>query len=187
MADDQDAAPEEGGGKKGGKKPLIIGAAAMVLCGAGAFAAVSVMGGDEAPEMHAEEGGPEDDGHGEEKHAEAEGHGEKDAHGEGLPAVSSVAFVPVAPLTVTVGQGAERQHLRFTSQLEVPYARKEEVASLMPRVVDALGGYLRALEPAMLADRDAHLRMRGQMLRRVRLVVGPDAVHDLLVTEFVLN
>lgn len=173
MADAADAAPEEGEGKKGGKKPLIIGAAAMLLCGAGAFAGVSLMGGaEEAPE---------------EAHAEADASAEPEEVGTSLPDVSKVAFVEVAPLTVTVGDGQQRRHLRFSSQLEVPYERREEVLALMPRVVDALGGYLRAIDPVMLADRDAHLRVRGQMLRRVRLVVGPEAVHDLLVTEFVLN
>lgn len=187
MTEETDAAREEGDGKKkGGKKPLVIGAAAMVLCGAGAFAAVSMMGGAEAPEAHAEEEGGHDDGHGGDEHAEADAHGEKD-QGTGAPKMGSVAFVPVDPLTVSLAHGARPMHLRFTSQLEVPHARQEEVASLMPRIVDALGGYLRALEPDMLADRDAHLRIRGQMLRRVRLVVGPDAVHDLLVTEFVVN
>ena len=182
MADDSDAAPEGGEGrKKGGKKPLIIGAAAMVLCGAGAFAAVSLLGGGEEPDAHAEA-----EAHGgEESHAEAEGHGE--AKGEERADVATVAFVPVDPLTISLEHGGAVRHLRFASQLEVPYARKFDVEAMMPRVVDALGGYLRALEPSMLADRDAHLRIRGQMLRRVKLVLGPEAVHALLVTEFVLN
>ena len=178
MAEDEESTPGEGAEAKGKRKPLLIGAAAMALCGAVAFAAVFLMGGGEG---HAESG---------EAHAEAEDHGDgegKDPHGKGSHGASDVAFVPVEPLTVTVGSGAQRSHLRFTSQLEVPYGRQEEVAALMPRIVDVLGGYLRAVEPASLADRDASLRLRGQMLRRVRLVVGPDAVRDLLVTELVLN
>jgi flagellar FliL protein len=178
MADDTDAAPEEGEGKtKGGKKLLLIGAAAMVLCGAGAFAAVSMLGGG-APE----EAGPD-------AHAEADAHVEPPAEGHGAetPGAASVAFVPVEPLTVSLPPSAGPSHLRLTAQLEVPQGRSAEVEALMPRIVDALGGYLRALEPAMLSDRDAHLRIRGQMLRRVRLVVGPEAVRDLLVVEFVLN
>jgi flagellar FliL protein len=31
------------------------------------------------------------------------------------------------------------------------------------------------------------VRLRGQMLRRVQLVVGDGMVRDLLITEFVLN
>lgn len=182
MADDSDATPEDGEGQgKGGKKPLIIGAAAMLLCGAGAFAAVSMMGGGE-PEPKAEAGAP-----GEPEYAEADGSAYGEAAGTDLRAAASVAFVPIDALTITMGQGRDRQHLHFRSQLEVPSARKDEVVTMMPRVIDALGGYLRALEPATLEDRDAHLRIRGQMLRRVKLVLGPDAVHDLLVTEFVLN
>lgn len=176
-------APEQDGGEKpkGKRKTLFLGAGLMAACAAAAFVAVSMMGGAEPAEAeggHAEAAAPES--HGEDGHG-AKGHG---AEGGKAPAV---AFVPLDPLTVAIGSGLERSHLRFTSQLEVPSARAEEVAALQPRIVDALGGYLRALEPEMLLERDASLRMRGQMLRRVRLVVGPDAVHDLLVTEFVLN
>ena len=178
MAEEEQPDAGAGAEPKGrGRKPLVIGAAAMVLCGAAAFAAVSIMGGDATDSA--------------EEHAKAEGatedHGGDSGQGEGGYAASDVAFVPVEPLTVMLDPGGARSYLRFTSHLEVPYGRQEEVAALMPRIMDALGGYLRAIDPATLADRDATLRMRGQMLRRVRLVVGPDAVHDLLVTEFVLN
>ena len=90
-------------------------------------------------------------------------------------------------MTITLGAGSDRAHLRFASKLEVAPSHAEEVTTLMPRVVDVLGGYLRALDPAAVMERDAHARLRSQMLRRVRLVVGPEAVHDLLVTEFVVN
>ena len=57
----------------------------------------------------------------------------------------------------------------------------------MPRVIDVLNGYLRAVEPSILSAPDALTRLRAQMLRRVRMVVGEDRVNDLLVMEFVLT
>ncbi len=170
-----DEASEGGAGAKGGRKrPLLIGAALMALSAAGAFAAVSMgfvpgLGGAGAEEAEAAAEGSE---------GALEGKGE---------AAAAVAFVPMEPMTVTLGSGPERAHLRFTSQLEVPPGGVEAVQAMMPRIVDVLGGYLRALEPAMVEERDAHVRLRAQMLRRVRLVVGAEAVRDLLVTEFVIN
>ena len=188
MAEDQEKAPG-GAAKGGGKRKLVIGAALMALCAAAAFAAVSMglvpgLGGSKAAEGgEVHEASPDGhDGKASQAHAEAASGGEGGGHG-----ASGVAFVAVDPLTVTLGAGAERSHLRFTSQLEVPAAEAGAVAALMPRIVDVLGSYLRALEPAMVEDRDAHLRLRAQMLRRVRLVAGVDAVDDLLVTEFVIN
>ena len=197
MAKDQDEAPEgatdEAGPKGGRKKPLVIGAGLMALCGAGAFAAVSMgfvpgLGGAgaEAAEAAGDHAEAAAEGHGGD-YAAAEDHGGGGGHGEAAAGAAGVAFVPIEPMTVTLGSGPDRAHLRFTSQLEVPASQAPTVQAMMPRIVDVLGGYLRALEPAMVEERDAQVRLRAQMLRRVRLVVGADAVRDLLVMEFVIN
>ena len=197
MAQNEDEAPtgaegraDEAGAKGGRKKPLLIGAALMALSGAGAFAAVSMglvpgLGGGDA---EAAEAGSDDhaaDDHGKGSHGAAAGDHGEGSHG--AAGAGGVAFVPVEPITLTLGTGSERAHLRFTAQLEVPAGRVEAVQAMMPRVIDVMGGYLRALEPAMVEERDAHLRLRAQILRRVRLVLGADAVRDLLVMEFVIN
>ena len=64
---------------------------------------------------------------------------------------------------------------------------EREVVHLMPRVLDVLNGYLRAVETRELQDTSALVRLRAQMLRRVQIVTGEGRVRDLLVTEFVLN
>jgi flagellar FliL protein len=61
------------------------------------------------------------------------------------------------------------------------------VTHLLPRILDVLNGYLRAVELAELEDPDALVRLRAQMLRRIQIVTGQGMVRDLLVTEFVLN
>lgn len=98
-----------------------------------------------------------------------------------------IAFVPLEPVTITLGEVAANIHLRFTAQLEVESARKDEVAMLVPRILDVLNGYLRAVEVQELGDPNALIRLRSQMLRRIQIVTGEGRVRDLLVTEFVLN
>lgn len=105
------------------------------------------------------------------------------------PAILSdeLSFVPVQPMTVSVGNPADRRHLRFRAELEVDPAGKSEVEKLLPRVVDVLNTYLQSLTIAEIEDPSALLTLRSQMRRRIDLVVGGDRVHDLLVMEFVLN
>ena len=57
----------------------------------------------------------------------------------------------------------------------------------MPRIVDVMNGYLRALDAAELENPAALVRLRAQMLRRIQIVTGEGRVRDLLITEFVLN
>ncbi len=112
---------------------------------------------------------------------------EEDQAEMSVDALPDVAFVPVDPITVSMNSRSENQHLRFRAQLEVPAKFKSEVQSVLPRVVDVLNGYLRALEAGDLEDQFALTRLRGQMLRRVQIVTGRGRVSDLLIMEFVLN
>ena len=57
----------------------------------------------------------------------------------------------------------------------------------MPRVLDVLNTYLRAVEVRDLEQPSSAARLRAQMLRRVQVVTGEGRVRDLLVTEFVMN
>jgi flagellar protein FliL len=98
-----------------------------------------------------------------------------------------IAFVPVDPLVISLPPGSGSKHLRFSSQLEVAGPHASEVMVLMPRILDVLNGYLRAVETKDLEDPSALVRLRAQMLRRVQIVTGEGRVRDLLITEFVLN
>lgn len=106
--------------------------------------------------------------------------------GAAAPA-ARIAFVPLPPVVVSLPPGAGASHLRLTAQIEVDPDRVEEVASLTPRLLDVLNGYLRAVDSRDLQSPPALVRLRAQMLRRVQLVAGPGRVRDLLVTEFVMN
>jgi flagellar FliL protein len=78
-------------------------------------------------------------------------------------------------------------HLRFRGHLEVRAGQEAAVENLMPRVMDVLNSYLRALDFEEIERTSALIKLRSQMLRRIQLVVGEGRVRDLLVTEFVLN
>lgn len=98
-----------------------------------------------------------------------------------------IAFVPLDPLIISLGNMDHRQHLRFAAQLEVAPEHQGEVAKLAPRILDVLNGYLRAVSVNELDTPAQLVRLRAQMLRRVQIVTGEGRVRDLLVTEFVLN
>lgn len=143
------------------RAPLLIGLLAAVLAGAGgfyaAYAGLIPVGG---------------------------GHAGEEA---GIEALPEVGFVPVPPLVISLGPGSNNRHLRFTGELEVPPAHVGEVTRMMPRVLDVLNSYLRAVDARQFEEPGALVRLRAQMLRRVQLVLGEGRVRDLLVTEFVLN
>lgn len=154
--------------KKRSKLPLLVGLVLALLGGGGGFFVMysGMLGGSEEAEMMPEKGDDPD-----------------------LPMADTggdVAFVPIDQLVVTLDQAAGT-HLRFRASLEVDSAAEEEVTRLMPRVVDVLNSYLRAVEVADLQDRSALTRIRAQMLRRVQVVAGGGQVKDLLIMEFVLN
>lgn len=159
--DTEDAAP-----KKASKLPLIIGLVLALVGGGGGFFAVysgMILGG----ESH--------EGTVEETH---------DAPTSSLP---DIAFVAIEPLVISVQSDRGNEHLRFRAQLEVPTSHQADVELLLPRVVDVLNGYLRALKISDLDDSAALVRLRAQMLRRVQVVTGQGRVNDLLIMEFVLN
>lgn len=147
--------------KKASKLPLIIGLVLALAGGGGGFFAVysGMLFGSEVQ-------------------AESEEETEED-----LPDLPDVAYVALEPIVVSIGQ----RHLRFRAQLETPSKYQSDVEKLLPRIVDVLNGYLRALEPGDVETQSALIRLRAQMLRRVQIVTGEGRVKDLLVMEFVLS
>jgi flagellar FliL protein len=97
------------------------------------------------------------------------------------------AFVPLETVIITLGSAETGRHLIFTAELEVDPDHEAEVARLSPRVLDILNSYLRVISLAELSDPSSLGRLRAQMLRRVQVVTGVGRVHDLLITQFVVN
>lgn len=109
-----------------------------------------------------------------------------DAH-QAAPDLPAVSFVPIDPILVSIEDVSGFRHLRFRAELEVTPGAQEPVAALMPRILDVLNGFLRAVDVSELERATSLVRLRAQMLRRIQLVTGEGQVRDLLVTEFVLN
>ena len=104
-----------------------------------------------------------------------------------VPAGPIGTFVRIEPITVNMHAAGVTRHLRFGAQLEVTPAHADEVARLMPRILDVLNTYLRAVDSHELEEPAALLRLRAQMLRRIQVVTGPGHVRDILITEFVFT
>ncbi|GGE47285.1 flagellar basal body protein FliL [Primorskyibacter flagellatus] len=150
--------------KKASRLPLVIGLVVALVGGGGSFFAIysGLLFGSPASEDMAEAEPEETD-------------------------MPDVSYVPIEPMTISLGRSSDARHLRFRAQLEVPKSRQGAVETVQPRVVDVLNSYLRAVEIADLEDPSALVRLRSQMLRRVQVVAGPGNVNDLLVMEFVMN
>lgn len=149
---------------KGSFKKILIGLVlALALGGAGFFATYSGMIGNK-PKAAKQENGYEP-----------------------VADLPDIAFVALDPLVISLGSSGQSRHLRFRGSLEVVPGYENEVSKLLPRVIDVLNAYLRAVEIAMLEDPSALIKLRAQMLRRVQLVTGEGRVRDLLILEFVLN
>lgn len=103
------------------------------------------------------------------------------------PGVPDFAYVTLPPMVVSVGAPGDSRHLRFQAELEVAPSGSSAVTAAMPRLLDALNGYLRAVPYEEFETPSALVKLRAQMLRRMQLVVGDGHVRDLLITEFVIN
>jgi flagellar FliL protein len=164
----KDEATNDKSTAKRSKLPILVGLLlALVLGGVGFYATYSGMLGGAAADQN-------------DSTAKVKSEAEPETLGP-------ISFVAIEPLVVSLSNGGSSTFLRFRGNLEVAAGQQEAVTSLMPRVMDVLNGYLRALEVTEIEDPSALIRLRAQMLRRVQLVVGNGMVHDLLVTEFVLN
>lgn len=156
-----DASDEETEGEPKKKKSgLLIGLVLALVGGGGAFAYTSGMIGG----------------------------GVSDTAKEKLATIGDdLAFIPMEPMTVSLGDTSQRRFLRFRAELEVAADYKPDIEKLLPRVVDVLNTYLQSLSLKDIEDPSSLLTLRSQMRRRIDLVVGGDRVHDLLVMEFVVN
>ncbi len=184
MSDDPEVPEDEE--SKGSKMPLILGVVLALVGGGGGFFAVSsgmLFGSPEMPE--GEEMTEADAAAEEEQMASAE---TEDAPEE-LPYTTAedVTFVPLDAIVISLPPGSANTHLRFRAQLEVKDGHVDHVRAIAPRVIDILNGYLRAVDVAELEDHRAFPKLRAQMLRRVQIVAGADAVQNILIQEFILN
>lgn len=160
-------------------KLLLFASIAALLAGGGGFYAVysglltlPFLGGGKAAGAYGEE---------------AAAQGEHGAENASPHQFEVGAFVHLEPLVIALGPQSRSQHLRVSLVVEVEPGREAEVEALLPRVVDILIGFLRAVDEREFELPRSMERLRAQMLRRVRLVTPVGSVRDLLIQEFLLN
>lgn len=169
--------------KKKSKMGMLIGLVLALVLGGGGFYAVysGMLFGSSSETASGGHGATTESG----GHETAGGHAAATEHGAN-GGTTTAGFVSLEPLVVSLG-GSNNQHLRFRGELEVEEGMEEEVSHLVPRVMDVLNSYLRAVSISDLEDPTTLVTLRAQMLRRIQLVVGAGKVHDLLIMEFVLS
>lgn len=101
--------------------------------------------------------------------------------------LGDIAFVTLDPLTISLGPDAAARHLRFVAVIEAPRSEEATLRNFMPRIMDVLNGYLRAVDITVLEDPAMLPRLKAQMLRRIQIVTGEGRVNDLLISEFILH
>lgn len=163
-ADKATGKPRRGMGKMGWIATLIL---VLALGGGGFYATFSGMvgGGQDMARPIPEQG---------------------DAGGYDTATSDAPSYLELDPLMVSVGGAGSVRQLRFRAYLQLD-DRRTDVASLQPRILDIFATYLRAISIARLEDPTALLHLRAQLLRRVQLLTGPNAVSDLLIIDFVIT
>jgi flagellar FliL protein len=96
-------------------------------------------------------------------------------------------FVDVPEMTVTLPNGGRPRQLRLKLAMEVTGDPDQPPPELMsPRIYDSLILYLRTLRDGELEGALAMDRLRGDLLRRMDLLLGEGRVRDVLITGFVV-
>lgn len=117
--------------------------------------------------------------------------GGQPAEAEASSAPSSPAarpiFVELPEMTLTLPNGGRPRQLRLKLAMEVNGDPAQPPPELMtPRVYDSLVLYLRTLRDGELEGALAMDRLRGDLHRRLDLLLGGGKVRDVLITGFVV-
>lgn len=96
-------------------------------------------------------------------------------------------FVELPEMTLTLPNAGRPRQLRVKLAVEVVReAGTVQPEVLNPRVYDSLVLYLRTLRDGEMDGSLALERLRGDLFRRLSLLLGPNTVRDVLITGFVV-
>jgi len=98
------------------------------------------------------------------------------------------AFVDLPEMAITLATSTQGRQMRIRISLELMQTEGNPVPPdvLSPRVYDSLLTYLRTLSDAEIDSSLAIDRIRGDLYRRLTLLLGGDVVRDVLITSFVV-
>lgn len=94
-------------------------------------------------------------------------------------------YLELTPLTISLQDN--RRVLKIGITLEVIEGQESEIDPSDPKVRDAFMGYLRALRLEQIEDAAFMAQMRAQLLRRAQLILGPETVRGILITDFLVR
>lgn len=97
------------------------------------------------------------------------------------------AFVELEPIMITIGPVGANRQLRLEAYIQTRESEVDEINKKMPKILDSLNQYLRAVEVQDMVDPSALLRLRLHMLKRVQLAVGEQIIDDLLIRKFLIS
>lgn len=81
-------------------------------------------------------------------------------------------------------------YLRLVAEIVVPADRPqtaERIAREASVIRERLSFFLRGLSPEDFAGADGMARVKAELLRRVNIVIAPDAAADVVVTDIVIQ
>ncbi|HWL84038.1 MAG TPA: flagellar basal body-associated FliL family protein [Roseomonas sp.] len=112
---------------------------------------------------------------------------EEGAAAAALPLPGKPSFVEFPEMTLSLPNGGRPRQLRLKLAVEIngdPVLVQADLLS--PRIYDSLVLYLRTLHDSEMEGALAMDRLRGDLHRRLDLVLGPGRVRDVLITGFVV-
>ncbi len=115
--------------------------------------------------------------------AENDSHAKEEEHTEPEPVAT--AFLDMESFTVSL-KGRQRV-LRLGVTLETPEDMVEFINPNDPQLRDAFMGYLSAIEMKQVEDAAFLVRLRAQLTRRARFVLGEANVQSVLITDFLVR
>lgn len=90
--------------------------------------------------------------------------------------------VTIEPVLVSLGE--PERILKLGLALEMMDADADPTS---PQLRDAFTGYLRTIGPEAIGNPGFHAQLKRQLLHRARVVMGPEAVTDVLITDFMIT
>lgn len=95
------------------------------------------------------------------------------------------SFVTLEPFTVSLKDRAKI--LRLSVTIEAPQDVAEMIDPNDPKLRDAFMGYLSALGIEQVQDAAFLVRLRTQLTRRAKFVLGAHSVQNILITDFMVR
>ena len=102
-----------------------------------------------------------------------------------VPKPVTMGYVDMDPFTVSL-KGRTRV-LRIGISLEAPEEHIDDLDPNDPKLRDAFMGYLSAIDIKQVQEATFLVRLRTQLTRRARFVLGDDNVHTVMITDFLVR